>query len=239
MPGELFVQTLAPEVRRSRSGWTLLGSLCAHFALIAILVVVPIVSGASVPLIGDRLSVFVMAAPPPLPPPPPPAVSMPQPLPADIKVDAAPLVPADHLPIEPVTLPAPPGPGVPGGVLPVNPGSGPPAILSTAGPVTLGPPPAPKDPIRVGGDIKAPARIAYAPPVYPPIAIQGRVEGTVILEATIDESGVVKNLRVLRSIPLLDRAAIDAVSRWRYTPTRLNGMAVPVLMTVQVTFTLR
>ena len=81
--------------------------------------------------------------------------------------------------------------------------------------------------------------MSYAPPVYPPIAITARVEGTVVLEATIDESGAVNNLRVLESIPLLDRAAIEAVSRWRYTPTRLNGKPVAVLMTVRVTFTLR
>jgi protein TonB len=61
----------------------------------------------------------------------------------------------------------------------------------------------------------------------------------VILEAIIDETGAVTNLRVLRSIPLLDAAAKEAVSRWRYSPTTLNGVNVPVIMTVTVTFTLR
>jgi protein TonB len=75
--------------------------------------------------------------------------------------------------------------------------------------------------------------------VYPDLARAARVQGTVILEATIDETGAVTNVKVLRSIPLLDRAATDAVRRWRYTPTRLNGVPVPVLMTVTVTFTLR
>ena len=238
MPGEMFVQSLAPEVRRARPRWTLVGSLCGHFLLIVVIVVTPIVSDANVPAIGDRLQLFVMAAPPPLPPAPPPAATAPRPLPADITVNAAPVVAADHIPIEPAVLPAP-GPGVPGGILPVIPGAVPSAALSTSSTVTIGPPPAPRDPVRIGGDIKPPARVAYAPPVYPPIAIQGRVEGTVVLEAVIDETGAVKDLRVVRSIPLLDRAAIDAVGKWRYTPTRLNGTAVAVLMTVQVTFTLR
>jgi len=47
------------------------------------------------------------------------------------------------------------------------------------------------------------------------------------------------NLRVLRSVPLLDQAATDAVRQWEFTPTRLNGVAVPVVMTVTVNFTLR
>jgi protein TonB len=77
------------------------------------------------------------------------------------------------------------------------------------------------------------------PPVYPTIAQTARVEGDVIVEALIDETGVVRNVRVLRSIPLLDRAAVDAVSRWRYSPTTLNNQTVPVIMTVTVSFKLR
>jgi protein TonB len=61
----------------------------------------------------------------------------------------------------------------------------------------------------------------------------------VILEATIDARGRVTNVRVLRSVPLLDQAAIDAVRQWEFTPTRLNGVAIPVVMTVTVHFTLR
>ena len=69
--------------------------------------------------------------------------------------------------------------------------------------------------MRVGGDIREPTRIVYVDPVYPEIAKQARVSGVVILEAIIDPSGNVTNLSVLRSIPLLDQAAIDAVRQWR------------------------
>ncbi len=91
----------------------------------------------------------------------------------------------------------------------------------------------------MGGIIDAPERVSYREPVYPPIAQSARVEGTVILEATIDAAGLVRNVTVLRSVPLLDQAALDAVRQWRYRPTRLNGEAIPIIMTVTVTFSLR
>jgi protein TonB len=60
----------------------------------------------------------------------------------------------------------------------------------------------------------------------------------VIIEATIDEHGDVIRAQVLRSIPLLDGAALGAVRQWRFSPTLLNGVAVPIVMTVTVNFTL-
>jgi protein TonB len=94
-------------------------------------------------------------------------------------------------------------------------------------------------PLRPGGDIRPPQRITYVAPVYPALAREVRRDGTVILEAVIDETGAVRNVTVVRSIPLLDRAAIDAVSQWRYTPTRLNGAPIAIIMNVTVTFSLR
>jgi len=93
-------------------------------------------------------------------------------------------------------------------------------------------------PIRIGGTVTAPERVKYVPPVYPTEAQQARIQGIVIIEAIIDESGQVAATKVLKSIPLLDDAALAAVSQWKYTPTTLNGAPVPVLMTVTVNFTL-
>ncbi len=93
--------------------------------------------------------------------------------------------------------------------------------------------------MRVGGLITRPQRIHEVAPIYPPVARAARVEGTVILEALIDADGTVRDVRVLRSQPLLDGAAVDAVRQWRFTPTQLNGEAVPVVMTVTVTFSLK
>ena len=77
------------------------------------------------------------------------------------------------------------------------------------------------------------------PPVYPPVAQAARVQGVVILEAVIGPDGRVTDVSILRSVPLLDDAAIEAVRQWEYTPTLLNGVPVPVIMTVTVNFQLR
>jgi protein TonB len=93
-------------------------------------------------------------------------------------------------------------------------------------------------PLRVGGTIRSPRKTRDVLPVYPQIAQQARVQGVVIIEATIDRDGRVSEARVLRSIPLLDQAALDAVRQWEYEPTLLNGVAVPVIVTVTANFTL-
>jgi protein TonB len=94
-------------------------------------------------------------------------------------------------------------------------------------------------PIRIGGGIKSPSKIRDVKAVYPPIAQNARVQGVVILEVLVDGGGQVVDARTLRSIPLLDQAAYDAVKQWEFTPTLLNGTPTPVLMTVTVNFTLQ
>ena len=94
-------------------------------------------------------------------------------------------------------------------------------------------------PVRVGGNIKPPAKIKNVPPVYPEDALASRTQGVVIIEATIDTGGRVSAARVLRSLPMLDQAALDAVRQWEFEPTLLNGQPVPVIMTVTVNFTLQ
>jgi TonB family protein len=97
--------------------------------------------------------------------------------------------------------------------------------------------PSPPDaPVRVGGPVRQPVKIKDVPAVLPDIARSARIQGVVILEVTIDAQGRVSNARVLRSIPLLDQAALDAVRQWEYEPTLLNGVPVPVIMTVTVPF---
>ncbi len=97
----------------------------------------------------------------------------------------------------------------------------------------------PASAVRVGGDIKQPQKIRDQKAEYPPVAQEARVQGVVILEAEIDCEGNVADVRVLRGQPLLNDAAVTAVRQWRYTPTLNNGMPVPVIMTVTVTFTLQ
>ena len=90
--------------------------------------------------------------------------------------------------------------------------------------------------IRVGGKIKPPIKMNDVAPVYPAIARNAGVAGVVIIEATIGPDGKVIDAKVLRSVPLLDQAALDAVRQWEYAPTLLNGVPVPVVMTVTINF---
>jgi protein TonB len=92
-------------------------------------------------------------------------------------------------------------------------------------------------PIRVGGRVQTPNKIKDVKPVYPAIAQSARVSGPVTIEATIGPDGKVADANVVRSIPMLDQAALDAVRQWEYTPTLLNGVPVPVIVTVTINFT--
>jgi TonB family protein len=94
-------------------------------------------------------------------------------------------------------------------------------------------------PVRVGGNVRVPTKTQDVKPAYPAEAQAARIQGVVIIEAIIDSTGAVANARVLRSIPLLDEAALGAVSQWQFAPTALNGAPVSVLMTVTVNFTLQ
>jgi len=99
--------------------------------------------------------------------------------------------------------------------------------------------PSPSAPVRVGGNIKPPTKTRDVRPIYPADAQAAGVTGVVIIETTIDPAGRVSDAKVLRSIPILDQAAIDAVRQWEFEPTLLNGAPVPVIMTVTVNFTLQ
>lgn len=90
--------------------------------------------------------------------------------------------------------------------------------------------------VRVGGSVKPPVKIKDVQPSYPSIARDARVSGAVVIEATIDTDGDVADAKVVKSVPLLDQAALDAVEQWKYQPSTRNGSPVPVVMTVTVNF---
>ena len=94
----------------------------------------------------------------------------------------------------------------------------------------------PVGPVRVGNDVPVPRKLKDVRPI-PPLDAQTGAQGVVVLDATIDPDGKVSNTRVVRSVPLLDAAAVAAVRQWEFTPTVINGRAVPVIMTVTVGFT--
>jgi protein TonB len=219
--------------------WTLGVSIVVHVGFITCVIVAPLFATDELPVpphVTEFIRVFADIPQPPAPP----RVPVPRPSPdaAPIQVPDAvtPEVPREPAPITDVAAFAvdggPDAAGIfvtgdtPGGAL-IPPPPQPPPIAT--------PPPAP---VRVGGAIRAPQKIRDVAPRYPVIAQQSKVQGLVILEAVISEEGAVESLRVLRSQPLLDAAAVEAVRQWRFTPTMLNGQPVPVVMTVTVNFTL-
>ena len=125
--------------------------------------------------------------------------------------------------------------GVPGGI----PGGVVGGLLGTVLPDPPPPPAPPRTPKRVGGDIQTPELIQRVEPIYPRMAVTAKVTGMVILEATVSETGRVTNITVLRSISVLDSAAISAVRQWRYKPLLLNGEPYPFIVTVTLTFSLK
>ncbi len=131
-------------------------------------------------------------------------------------------------------LPAPPADeGVPGGVDGGVPGAivgGVMERVSATAPASPG--------LRVGGAIKEPRKLKNVAPIYPDIAARAMVEGVVILEIAIEPNGKVDDVRVLRSIPLLDAAAVAAARQWVFAPTLYRGVPVSVTMTVSVRFSL-
>ena len=214
-------------------------SIALHAGAITALLLLPLLAANDViPGPARAATRYVSAVPtPPNPPgPPPPKGESTAPSRA-----LAPLNAADV--IEPETPVQPYSTADPGGVPSIGPTGAPSGDdlggIGTPNAVAVPPPPPPREPVRIGGVIREPKKIVDVPPVYPPLAIAARKEGVVIMEAMIDERGHVVRVRVLRSEPLLDAAAVSAVERWRYTPTLLNNQPVPVLMTVTVRFSLR
>ena len=112
--------------------------------------------------------------------------------------------------------------------------------------VPTAPPPKPAEPlkkeppkvIRVGGNVQAANILSRINPVYPPLAKQARISGTVKLEGIIARDGTVQQLKVLSGHPLLAPAALHAVKQWRYRPTHLNGDPVEVIAPIEVHFIL-
>jgi periplasmic protein TonB len=235
-----------------RNSIPVLISTMAHVIVLGVVLALPILYVSSdLPDVPDMMAFVVSAAPPPPPPPPPPA-----PASTPAKANVVKPVPAATPRVAPVEAPTqiveemhvdtdseegvPSGVegGVPGGVV-----GGVVGGLVTELPTPPPPPPPPaapvaREPVRVGGELKAPSLVERVEPEYPPLAVRAQVQGLVILEAVVDRDGRVEDVRVLRSIPLLDRAAIDAVRQWRYSPLLLNGKPERFVLTVTVSFSL-
>jgi protein TonB len=89
-------------------------------------------------------------------------------------------------------------------------------------------------PIRVGNAVLASKLIHRVPPVFPERAKEARLQGKVMLQVLVDESGIVQEIKILRGHPMLNDAAVEAVSQWCYSPITLKGEPVPVISNVEV-----
>jgi protein TonB len=105
------------------------------------------------------------------------------------------------------------------------------------------PPPPPQEaraPVRIGGQISAPALLKRVEPVYPDVAALAHLSGIVILEAAVGTDGCVKSVKVLRSRhALLDKASEEALMQWEYSPLVLNGIPTPFVLTVTFNFSVK
>jgi protein TonB len=213
-----------------------------HGLAAAAVVIVPLLGEESLPPENTSVARTFFVAPafaavPP--PPPPPAASRPAAVP---RVAPQGTSNAFTTPVEfPETIAADAGldigieGGVPGGVEGGVPGG---VVGGVVGGLEAAPPPPPQV-VRVGGQIREPRKVRYVAPVYPSTARHARIEGVVILECTISPRGRVESVQVLRGIPTLDEAAVDAVKQWVYTPTLLGGVPVAVVLSVTVNFVLQ
>ena len=221
-------------------------ALALHAVLVATVVVVPLVLFEdALPASDQAVRAFFASppdvAPPPPPPPPPPAAAA-----RPLAHPAAPTAPPDPGRfVAPVVVPETVVPdagidigvagGVPGGVEGGVPGG---VLGGVVGGLPAAPPPAPPQVVRVGGDIRVPKLVHEVKPVYPGIAIQAHLSALVILEARVRTDGRVESVSVLRSSPLFDEAAMEAVKEWRYQPLLLNGQPTEFIVTVTVAFNL-
>jgi protein TonB len=243
---------------KTNKTWTVLVSFIGQIGLIGIAIIIPMVYFDALP--KNQLTSLLVAPPPPPPPPPPPAAAAPVKV---VKViprqfDAGQLMAPKAIPkqiavIKEEEMPPPMAGavgvvgGVPGGVPGGQVGGVLGGIVNSVS--SLAPPPPPpakkEEPkpvqvtrIPVGGKVQQAMLIRQPKPVYPPLAKQARISGTVKLNAIIAKDGTIMNLSVISGHPLLVPAALEAVRGWVYRPTLLNGEPVEVVTQIDVNFTL-
>ena len=236
MPRELFGEVTDPSISVGTRKWYSVPlSFAVHAFITSVLIVTPLLATGALPMPASERTI-VHIEPPPLPQPPPPVRAVTRASPPTVSHNAAPVVAPDDIRQDrdidagferEIATPI----GIFGAAeIEIS------AVL-TAPPAAA---PPPSEPVIVGGSVRPPLRVGYVAPSYPALALTARVQGLVIIEATIDTTGQVRTARVLRSdSPLLNHAALTAVRQWTYTPTLLNGVPVSVIMTVTVHFQLQ
>jgi protein TonB len=243
---EALLEDSSTRQRRSPRDWAL--SFVAHFAILSLLLLMPLYFSQGIDMKRLETTLLVAPMPPmaPAPPPPPAAIAR--------AVHVAPRVITAGQLTAPTFIPkavptatsdaAPPEEafssslgGVPGGVIGGQIGGLTGGMPGIAAPVAATPvAEKPKGPVRIGGNVKPPRLIFGPAAIYPILASQGHIHGVVVIDAIIDEHGNVVQEKVVSGHPLLLQAALKAVSARKYEPTILDGEPTPVDLRVEVNF---
>jgi protein TonB len=231
----------SPNPKKTNKPWTVVLSMIFQTAFLAVLILIPLIYTEALP--KTMMATLLVAPPPPPPPPPPPMAQVVHVKPQVHLMDAGKLVQPKAIPkdIKIIKEDAPDmsSMGMQGGVVGGVAGG---QMGGVIGGVIGGSGPAPPKPtqtrIRQGGNVTAAKLVNRVQPLYPPLARQTRISGTVRLHAIIGKNGGVEQLEVMSGHPLLVQAALDAVKQWRYQPTQLNGDPVEVDTTIDVIFSL-
>ena len=230
----------------TKRGMTTTISFVLQIALVGVLVLIPLLYTEALP--KQQLMTFLVAPPPPPPPPPPPA-AVPQRVVKVVQTDIingelrtptkipkkVEMIKEEEAP-PPVMASAGVVGGVPGGVPGGQMGGVIGGIISST-PVAV-PKVATPQRVRVSQGVSQGLLIHRVQPMYPPLARQARIQGTVVLQAEISKDGTIENLRLISGHPMLAPSAIEAVRQWRYKPYFLNGEPVEVETQITVNFTL-
>lgn len=223
-------------IRTRSRGW-MVAALALNSGILLAIVVIPLIYPEALPL---HPLTILLAAPPPTSNPPTAAhsvahessgasITVPTPVTMPTQISRADIVSTGHEPVGPVTIGGPTsGSDVIGGFGDAFQPQPPHQVVH----------PEPKTPTYVPSSVAAGLLIYKVVPQYPTLAKTIHVGGTVVLEATISKAGTIANLHVVSGPAILQGAAINAVSQWRYRPYLLNGQPIDVETTINVIFTL-
>src|SRR5467141_674964 len=237
---EAILEQSSTRQKRHPLKWA--ASLGAHAAVLFLLLLMPLYFSQGLDLQRFNMTLLVAPLPPAAAPPPPPPAAVarvvhttpktftPGKLTAPSFVPKVVAIASDTAPPEEALMGMPGG--VPGGITGGHLGGVMNGVAAPAVPASEGP----KQPVRVGGNVKPPRLLSGPAPIYPILAKQSRIQGIVVIEAIIDEHGNVIEMHAISGHPLLIPAAMKAVSQRKYEPTILDGEATPVNLRVEVTF---
>ncbi len=216
--------------------WTALASMGFQFALAALVIALPLLHPERLTFVAETPRILV-------PPPPRPPIAIQHVQATSASSDGLNLTAPRSMPMLPRLIPLPGDDAPP--ITAVSSGSG--MTEDTPINMTIGssiheprviivPTRSPKGPIRVSSGVSAGMLIAPIRPIYPEIARAARVEGTVVVEATISRTGAIESLHAVSGPAMLRVAALDAIRSARYQPYRLNGSPTEVQTTISVNF---